>query len=129
MFETKITKKLWGESTQLYRDDRSGFHYIEIEPYGFSSVHKHENLANAFYVVEGKIQVGLFDEENLDDCIEMILLEGGQGYTVPKGQWHKFFNLELKSKVLEIYWTDPQKENDIVRYDEGGADWRKNVRL
>jgi len=103
--------KLWGKTKELYRDERSGIHLIEINSHGFSSQHYHTNLTNCFYLLEGKLEIVVYDGKNS----EVVVLEPNDYFCVANQVWHRFINLEKFSKCLEIYYTPEHQSNDIVR--------------
>lgn len=112
-------QKSWGRTKRLHRDERTGTHIIEIDKNGYCSQHKHENLSNTFYVVEGKLEILTWEGSGYIQTI----LEKDEEMTVPAGQWHRFINRAEKTVCLELYSTPEHNVDDIVRLDEGGANF------
>jgi mannose-6-phosphate isomerase-like protein (cupin superfamily) len=68
--------------------ERPGFWITELQISPSQQVpwHRHTNIQDTFYVLEGRIRIHLRDPE------DAILLERGQTYAVPPGRPHQVIN-------------------------------------
>lgn len=115
------TKKHWGKTKMLSRNEISGTHIIEISQRGYCSQHMHSNLSNAFYVISGKLEIICWYPEGDDESRYL----GPDDYLdVPAGVWHRFINRAEKTVCLELYRVAEHRPDNITRLDEGGQDFK-----
>ena len=107
--------KVWGETTEFFRNALVSAHHITIKKGGFCSKHRHAHKYNLFYVISGKLRVQIWrDEQTVDETI----VAAGQSTAVSPGFFHKFWALEETEaiEVYQVFLEDP----DIERETEGG---------
>lgn len=109
-----ISGKYWGTNQCIFESPYTETHVARIKAGGFSSKHFHKKN-NRFYVVEGKIEVIVYNTKGE----EKVTLGPTQMTDVPGGMWHRFNVLE-DSIIVENYWVDELDLNDIQRADDGG---------
>lgn len=107
--------KIWGVTSEVYRDDTVSVNYLEIKAHGFCSEHCHARKTNIFIVLEGELAVRVWRDRAL---IDFTVLKPGMSLHVLPGQWHQF---EAKTVVraLEIYRVRLE-DPDIDRRTQGG---------
>lgn len=113
-------KKIWGHTTELFRNGTTSTHYLEIKKGGYCSEHRHAQKANVFYLIEGKLLIcfGAFGFSDLNGS--SVLSEKHRIIRIEPGTWHKFHAL-TDVKCIEIY--DYKYDGvDIERRVEGGLD-------
>ena len=110
------TGKIWGQTTEVFRDETTEVHYLDIKKDGYCSKHLHEGKWNKFYVISGKLKVILYKEQSGYEDVTTLL--PGMSMDVPPHVKHKFEAPE-DCTCLEVYWVrlDPV---DIVRDNFGG---------
>lgn len=120
--------KAWGSVRHILSDQQLVVSVLDVRANAYCSVHKHENRYNHFVVASGKIRLFYFGKDakpfNEGNYLD---LEAGGSITVAPGVWHQFVVIH-DGIVCETYWTDngtPADPNDIVRYIEGGDDYRQ----
>jgi mannose-6-phosphate isomerase-like protein (cupin superfamily) len=121
----RTNNKLWGTSTTVHCTEQSYVDIALIKNSGFCSRHVHHGMDNMFIVLDGVLKVVQYFERDL--TIETFLTVENNQLTVPKGVTHQFFAYE-DTTLVEIY-TDsglPVSKFDIVRWTDGGANWRQN---
>ncbi len=112
--------KVWGETTEFFRNALASAHHLSIKKGGYCSKHSHTHKHNLFYVISGllKISIWRLDTEfvTLEEDITIIAL--GQSAAVPPGFFHKFEALEDTEciEVYQVFLEDP----DIERETMGG---------
>lgn len=117
-------KKIWGSVTHLFSNKYACVSMLQVERGSWCSIHYHNDRANQFAVVEGKIIVSLYgmnERPNLRN-IDRIPLSKGEVYSVPSKVWHRFEVIE-QGHLVEVYWPDRGGVcdfADIVRFCEGG---------
>lgn len=114
-------QKVWGQVWHLFASDQSAVSFLQLVRGTRCSRHKHDERANLFAVISGKIEV----EEWIGQYRTATELDAGKVYSVPSGIFHRFRVLE-SGQVVEVYWPDVKggkvRLNDIHRLDEGGMD-------
>jgi len=120
--------KCWGRVRHVFECERFSVSELEVRPGFRSSIHRHEDRANAFQVVDAEIVVETFVEDTAAPYsrrrLNAYLLGPGGTICVPSGRWHRFRTLR-PGRVLELYYADRGgvvRLDDIERWDEGGAD-------
>lgn len=109
--------KAWGRTRQTVSSDLFTRHELHIDARGYCSLHKHEQRANRFRVLTGKILVA-----RLDPAPYLFELTADNVFDVASAVWHMFLSVEA-SHVVEEYYPDrggKVREDDIVRASEGG---------
>ena len=107
--------KIWGETTEFFRNPMVSAHYLNIKKGGYCSEHKHTHKYNIFFVISGILKITIWRDEKLKD---ITVLTDNQTTAVPPGFWHYFEALK-DTKAIEIYQVileDP----DIERRTQGG---------
>jgi len=108
--------KVWGETTEFFRNAMVSAHYLNIKKGGYCSEHKHDHKYNVFFVISGLLKITIWRDENLKDT---TILADNQTTAVPPGFWHSFEALK-DTKAVEVYQVileDP----DIERRSQGGV--------
>jgi mannose-6-phosphate isomerase-like protein (cupin superfamily) len=116
------TSKIWGVTSCIFESPYAEMHYIEANKGGYCSRHHHITKYNTFYVINGKLQITIYNGEN----IETTILNAGESMDVPAMIDHRFEALE-NTRAIEIYWVDKLESEDIIRKDSGGR--RNNLNL
>ena len=80
----KAAKKVWGGTTELFNNNTTSTHYLEIKKGGYSSEHKHAQKTNIFYVIEGELEIMFW----VGDVDHLQLLKRGDVWMVTVGVWH-----------------------------------------
>ena len=101
-------QKVWGETTELFANNTTSTHYLDIKAGGYCSEHKHAQKENIFYVVEGELEVVCWGE----GAAYSVVLKPGDGYIVPVDTWH-LFKTRLGAKCIEIALSN-KSENIIT---------------
>ena len=109
--------KVWGRTTEFFRNALVSAHHITIKKGGFCSQHKHAHKYNLFYVISGKLLIRIWRDKN---TIDETLLCAGQSSAVSPGFYHKFWALEDTEaiEVYQVFLEDP----DIERQTGGGVE-------
>jgi mannose-6-phosphate isomerase-like protein (cupin superfamily) len=97
-------------------------HRIFVNPDMKCSEHKHEFKWNAFYCVQGSIQIHV--RKNDYDLTDVTELRAGEFTTVAPNEFHWFETTSESTEVLEIYYVEPIS-SDIVRRTVGGPSVNK----
>lgn len=92
--------KLWGDTTEIFKNMNTEVHYLEIKKFGFCSEHKHEHKYNIFFVIEGKLRIKIWRKKGEEPDTTTLIDSGWSA--VPPGVYHQFEALE-NTKCLEIY--------------------------
>lgn len=120
--------KAWGSVEHVLTDNRLVVSVLDVKANAYCSIHKHAKRFNHFVVVSGKIRIFYFGKgESPINEGNYLDLESGGSVTVAPDVWHQFVVVR-DGVVCETYWTDdetPADPNDIIRYVEGGDDYRK----
>ena len=113
-------EKIWGNTTELFRNNTTSTHYIEIDKGGYCSEHKHAQKTNVFYIIEGILEVTIWDDSG--SYVTELRPEIGYVNTlhIRFGQWHKFHAV-TNVKCIEVYEYLYDGE-DIERRTVGGMD-------
>ncbi len=93
-------EKVWGQTTELFRNNTTSTHYLEIKKGGYCSEHRHAQKSNIFYVIEGEFEVVFWDVDGEKRSIIVTLEMEAQ--TLLPNTWHKFKAL-TDVKCIEIY--------------------------
>jgi quercetin dioxygenase-like cupin family protein len=110
--------KVWGTTESLLVTPMIEVHRIDVKPKMKCSEHKHEFKWNAFYCVDGVIEIHV--RKNDYDLVDVTRLRSGDFTTVKPNEYHWFETNLNDAKVLEIYYVEPISA-DIVRKTVGGS--------
>ena len=83
--------KVWGETTEFFKNDCTSGHYLKIKAGGYCSEHRHNKKSNLFFLITGSLEIKIWRERNQ---IDTTILGPGQMSEVPPGVYHKFTALE-----------------------------------
>ncbi len=109
-------EKIWGFTTELFRNNTTSTHYLEIKKGGYCSEHRHAQKENIFYIISGELQIVFWSEKRRHTST----FTAGTGSIIPVGIWHKFHAL-TDVKCIEIY-KYKYDGIDIERRTEGGLE-------
>ncbi len=109
-------EKVWGRTIELFHNNTTSTHYLEIKAGGYCSEHKHAQKANIFFIIEGKLEI----TEWPDAPEHITILKPGDVYAVPTDIWHRFRAI-IDVKCIEIY-NYMYDGKDIKRRTVGGLD-------
>lgn len=112
-----VQGKVWGETTEFFRNAIVSAHHLKIKKGGYSSKHAHTRKYNLFYVISGKLEITIWREKDVED---ITILRDGQLSAVSPGFYHKFKALE-DTECVEVYQVFLE-EPDIERMNQGGKD-------
>lgn len=137
MDRPKPTRKTWGISTPVYKDNFFQIEKIQVFAGGYSSIHRHHHKANRFLVESGRLVVRTFGGESSKGkytprsirdlkCAHEHDLKRGMELTIPPWEIHSFHAAE-RTTGLEIYHLPPGAEGpinpeDIERFTTNGVD-------
>jgi len=112
--------KIWGETIELFCNNTSSVHYLEINKGGFCSEHRHAQKGNTFFIIKGELEITKWIEG--DAC--PTILYSGMCYErvvhIEPGVWHMFRAI-TDVKCIEVY-NYTYDGVDIERRKEGGID-------
>ncbi len=110
----QIVAKVWGFTTELFTNNTTSVHILDIKAGGYCSEHKHTQKDNIFHIVEGELEV-----TSWIGCECYIdVFKASEECIIPIGVWHKFHAL-TDVKCIEIY--DYKYDGvDIERRTVGG---------
>lgn len=121
-----ITGKVWGTTTEIFKNPVTELHRLEVNRGTRCSTHKHEHKYNGFYVERGVLHIHVMKN---DYALEDItILKAGDHMIVEPGEFHCFEcpeaaidGTESYSPTIayEAYWP-ALLGKDIVRIDVGG---------
>lgn len=109
--------KVWGETTEFFRNAIVSAHHLKIKKGGYSSKHVHIHKYNLFYVTSGKLEIIIWRDRDVKD---ITILKDGQVSAISPGFYHKFKALE-DTECIEVYQVFLE-EPDIERMNQGGID-------
>ncbi len=95
-------EKIWGRTTELFRNGTTSTHYLEIKKGGYCSEHRHAQKANVFYLIEGELRIWFGASGVWDIHGASVLSEKYRVIRIEPGTWHKFHAL-TDVKCIEIY--------------------------
>lgn len=101
--------KVWGITSEIFSNDSSSIHRIEIVKHQFCSKHLHEHKYNMFFVENGKILVHKWENNTKNT----IVLNAKDSTIIQPNIYHQFEALE-DSIVYEIYYIKLNND-DIIR--------------
>lgn len=107
---------LWGESWTIYRDKSVWVVGFKGKKGGSSSLHRHEYMANHFFVKTGVL--GLHDKRGF-----VAYVQPGASFAFAATKDHQL-TFGLDTEGIETYYALPGHEideNDIIRLSPGRA--------
>ena len=88
-------------------------HHIWVDPLWRCSRHRHAARANAFFLINGYLEVHVEKQPGLVDVTHM---RPGDMVVVPAGEWHWFETGEAGgAEAHEIYYPTDLSSSDIER--------------
>lgn len=117
--EFRVREKSWGRVTTIAAGEDFITDLLEIEPGYTSSLHRHHEFQNRFYVHRGQLVIASTDyATGASLSSQVCLLNAGEMLTVSPGKWHQFY-CPFGAVVLETYYRHeiPGRtiEDDIER--------------
>ena len=106
-----MEKKIWGTKERLLETSTVVVDRLTLEANSFCSWHYHEFKYNMFIVLEGNLWIDLADG--------LVKLEKGEQYIADPKLQHRFIT-SGPAKIIEIMYTKPVLEDDIIRSKQGG---------
>ena len=107
--------KVWGYKYRLLETATTVVDVLTLKKGGFCSWHYHEFKYNMFIVLEGKVNI----VRDTKKGVKTITLLKGEYYAVNPKIQHQFVSKQ-KSKMMEVMYTNPVLEDDIIRLRQGG---------
>jgi len=111
--QNNIIKKVWGIRERLLETSTVVVDRLTLEPNSFCSWHYHEFKYNMFIILEGELCI------ELDAKKPKCLIKDEQYIVEPKIK-HRFVTLNSSAKIMEVMYTKPVLEDDIIRSIQGG---------
>ena len=112
--QNKIVK-VWGFKYRLLETATTVVDVLTLKKGGFCSWHYHDFKYNMFIVLEGKVNIVRDTKEG----VKTKTLRKGESYAVAPKIQHQFVAKE-KAKIMEVMYTNPVLEDDIIRLRQGG---------
>ena len=109
--------KVWGKTACVAKHPGFTVHHLVVDPNSYCSRHFHENRFNGFFITHGSMLIREYDENW--QPVSATELHGGGYYEVPPRIRHRFETRD-GCEALEIYFSPDVREDDIIRYDQGG---------
>jgi quercetin dioxygenase-like cupin family protein len=106
-------EKIWGFRERLLETTTVVVDRLTLDNNSFCSWHYHEFKYNMFIVLDGVIYLEL---ENKDT---IVIVKDGQYIVEPKIQ-HRFVTKNFPAIIMEVMYTKPVLEDDIIRLIQGG---------
>ena len=103
--------KVWGFKYRLLETATTVVDVLTLKKGGFCSWHYHDFKYNLFIVLEGKVII------ETDDYTKVLIK--GEYYAVAPKIKHQFI-AKSKAKLMEVMYTNPVLEDDIIRERQGG---------
>ena len=106
------TEKIWGENTEIFRNESVSVNVLKIKKGYKCSYHHHRFKRNHFYVLKGELKIK-------HESGETILREGDSYEVLPPNK-HCFVGM-ADALVIETVYVKIE-DADIIRENEGGQD-------
>ena len=107
--------KVWGFKYRLLETATTVVDVLTLKKGGFCSWHYHDFKYNLFIVLEGKVNI----VRDTKKGVKTKTLLKGEYLAIPPKIQHQFVAKE-KSKIMEVMYTNPVLEDDIIRLKQGG---------
>ncbi len=104
------TKKIWGENTEIFRNESVSVNILEIKKGYQCSYHHHRFKRNNFYVIEGELKIRHEQGETI--------LNKGKSFEVLPPNKHQFVAMTDVLCIETVYVK--LEDADIIRSDSGG---------
>ncbi len=94
-------KRPWGKWTKLWGDERVEVRLLEVKAGGFCTLHRHANMSNVFYVLEGSLRVDSYHAwpDDRRSSVTFEILEEQDVAVVSPPTVHRF---QAISKVVAL---------------------------
>lgn len=106
-----MEKKIWGKKERLVETASTVVDLLTLESDSFCSWHYHDFKYNMFFVLEGIVEIKMEDRSETLGVYDSFVVE-------PKIK-HQFI-ARSDARILEIMFTKPVLEQDIIRLMQGG---------
>jgi len=104
-----IVKKPWGYEYLVYQDANVALWFLYIAQNQKTSLHSHPKKTTGLIILDGKAQVDFFNNENVLDKLDKIMIR--------KGMFHSTTSIsEHGTKLFEI--ETPNDKLDLVRLED-----------
>ena len=122
--KAEIHKKGWGEEVWIINNDKYCGKLLKFNKGASFSDHYHINKDEAWYVLEGTLELRYYNLANADRIVEQ--LHSGAVVHVPPSTPHQLVALEA-SVVIEV--STPHEESDSYRIGKGDSQKKKSARV
>ena len=109
--KNKLIYKVWGFKIRMLETATTVVDLLTLKKGGFCSWHYHDFKYNLFIVLEGKVLIETEDYTK-------VLVKNDYYAVSPKIK-HRFI-AKSKAKLMEVMYTNPVLEDDIIRLHQGG---------
>ena len=106
-----MENKVWGKKQRLLETSTVVVDMLFLDKDSFCSWHYHDFKYNMFIVLEGEVSIEL---EN-----DIKLIKKDESYIIDPKIKHRFLT-RCKAKAIEVMYTKPVLEDDIIRSKQGG---------
>jgi mannose-6-phosphate isomerase-like protein (cupin superfamily) len=107
----KLIYKIWGFKIRLLETATTVVDILTLKRGGFCSWHYHDFKYNLFIVLSGRVLI------ETEDYTKVLL--NNDYYAVEPKMKHRFI-AKSKAKLIEVMYTNPVLEDDIIRLKQGG---------
>lgn len=107
-----IVKKPWGQYEEFYRSDRCVFKILTIDPGQQTSLQKHKQRDETWYVISGEGLSWLSHERTWKP------INNDSREYIPTNYAHRIKNCGIEPLVIAETQTGVCSEDDIVRYED-----------
>lgn len=122
-----IETKVWGTVEHIFDSHICGVSRLWVNQGFQCSKHYHEDRHNFFFVLTGRIDIELFDDDDMieqkGELSDIIPLVAGRSLMVQAGIVHRF-KVITSGEIIEVYLPKNKnvsvKKDDIVRLQIGG---------
>ena len=111
MHKSNLIYKVWGFKIRMLETATTVVDLLTLKKGGFCSWHYHDFKYNLFIVLEGKVLIETEDYTKV--------LAKNDYYAVSPKIKHRFIT-KSKAKLIEVMYTNPVLEDDIIRLHQGG---------
>jgi len=123
MNECKVIDKLWGNEKIIasFVDGQSGYtgKVLTVEPNGNAcSMHYHAIKTETFYVIEGVLELQIWDNPISMRKIFGSKVNVGDSITIQKNQPHRFWATKNRAVFVEV--STPDNPEDSIRMKPSG---------
>ena len=122
--KAEIHKKGWGEEVWIINNDKYCGKLLKFNKGASFSDHYHINKDEAWYVLEGTLELRYYNLANADRIVKRLGV--GSVVHVPPNTPHQLVALEA-STVIEV--STPHEESDSYRIGKGDSQKKKSARV